>query len=185
MTRRLARGAVTLVAWTALGFLAGISLAVSVPTALGYRTLVVMSGSMEPTLHTGDVVVVRQIAPLDLRVGDIATFRDPNDPSRMLTHRVREISAEAGQVYVVTMGDANTEPERWHVSADGTVGRVQFHLWHLGYLMFWLRSRVGRIGFVVVPALALGALELRRIWRPVRSDPGQEPVEEVGDDAAA
>jgi hypothetical protein len=95
-------------------------------------------------------------------------------------------------VAFVTKGDANTSVEHWKINSDGTIGRVQYHVWRLGYVMFWIRSPLGRLGMVVVPALLLGAFELWRIWRPAnedeQGDPGSpEPSgdEEEGDDAAA
>ncbi len=154
--------------WTALGALAGVLLAVSLPAALGYRALTEMSGSMGPTIQTGDVVLVKQVSPLDTRVGDVVTFRDPGDPARLLTHRVREIHVQGTTVDFVTKGDANTDVEHWSVGVDGTIGRVEYHIWRLGYLMFLIRSPFGRLGLVVVPALALGAFELWGVWRPRR-----------------
>jgi hypothetical protein len=92
----------------------------------------------------------------------------------------------------VTKGDANTGVERWKVSADGTIGKVEYHVWHLGYLLSWIRGRLGRVVLVVVPALVLGAYELVRIWRPrpgaasEESDASEEPddVDEGGPDEA-
>jgi signal peptidase len=179
--------------WTLIGVFGGLFLSVTVPYVFGSRSLTVLSGSMEPTLHVGDVVVVQQVLPLDVRVGDIVTFRDPTDPSRLITHRVRQIGVEGRHVGFVTKGDANTSVEQWSTDRDGTIGRVQFHVWRLGYLMFWIRSPFGRLALVVLPALLLGAFELWRIWRPAADDeaparPGRDPRDpgdEETDEAAA
>ena len=40
-----------------------------------------MSGSMQPAIHTGDVVVDESIAPAEARVGDVVTFKDPTPPA--------------------------------------------------------------------------------------------------------
>ena len=48
----------------------------------GSRRFAVLSGSMEPTIATGDVVVVDKIAPLEARVGDVVTFRSPENPAQ-------------------------------------------------------------------------------------------------------
>jgi hypothetical protein len=63
-------------------------------------------------------------------------------------------------------------------------------VWRLGYLMFWIRSPLGRLGMVVVPALLLGGFELWRIWRPANEDERGEPdpsgdQEDEDDEAAA
>jgi signal peptidase len=187
MMRRLVHRLAVFAIWTVLGTFVGLFLSVSVPYLFGDRSLTVLSGSMEPQLHVGDVVVVEQVPPLDVRVGDIVTFRDPEDPERLITHRIREIDVQGTSVEFVTKGDANTTVENWKITTDGTIGRVRYHVWRLGYLMFWIRSPLGRLGMVVLPALLLGGFELWRIWRPVNEDDreGPDPSEEGADDEAA
>jgi signal peptidase len=130
------------------------------------RDLTVLSGSMEPTIHTGDVVVEHQISPLDAQIGDVVSFKDPDDPGVLITHRIQDMQVHDGTVEFVTKGDANTGVERWKISAGGQIGRVEYHVWRLGYLLYWIRGRLGRLLLVVLPALLLGAYELLRIWRP-------------------
>ena len=150
---RAGRRALMLACWSVLGFALVIVVAVALPNAFGLRDLTVLSGSMEPTFSTGDVVVERQISPLDARLGDIVSF--------------------------VTKGDANTGVEHWNVSADGTLGKVEYHVWRLGYLLSFIREPFGRIVLIVAPALLLGAYELVRIWRP---KPGAVPEESDASD---
>jgi signal peptidase len=169
---RIPRLVLTAAIWAALGSLAGLCLAVTLPYAAGARSLTVLSGSMEPTIGVGDIVVVREISPLQARVGDIVTFRDPTDSSRLITHRVRDIEVEGHTVVFRTKGDANTSIERWQIGENGTIGRVLYRVPKLGYALFWLRGRLGRLLFVVLPALVLGGYELWRIWRPERGDGG-------------
>jgi signal peptidase len=185
------RRALMLACWSALGFAVVIVLAVTLPSAFGLRDLTVLSGSMEPTISTGDVVVERQISPLDARLGDIVSFKDPEDASILITHRVQSMVVHDGVVSLVTKGDANTGVERWKVSADGTIGKVEYHVWHLGYLLAGVRGRLGRLLLVVVPAILLGAYELVRIWRPKdetdghdAADAGIDEIEERENDAA-
>jgi signal peptidase len=161
-----ARRALMLGCWSVLGFVVVIVMSVSVPNAFGLRELTVLSGSMEPTIHTGDIVVERQVSPLDVRLGDVVSFKDPEDASILITHRVQSMVVHEDVVSFVTKGDANTGVERWKVSADGTIGKVEYHVWRLGYLLSWIRGRIGRLLLVVVPAVVLGAYELVRIWRP-------------------
>ena len=164
--RRAARRCVLLAAWVVIGMLGGLFMAVGLPNLFHAKSLTVMSGSMQPTIGTGDVVVARQTSPMDVRVGDIVTFRDPWNDERLITHRVREMHVGDGLVMFVTKGDANTGTERWVVPTDGTIGRVAFHVPKLGYLMVWIRSTIGLLLVIVLPTLVLGASELRRIWRP-------------------
>jgi signal peptidase I len=152
--------------WTLGGLLFGICMAVTLPFFLGFKSLTVLSGSMEPSIHVGDIVVVRRIPAENARVGDVVTFRDPSDPEKLVTHRVRRISIADGSVSFETKGDANTSVERWKVSGDGTIGLVRYRIPKLGYVLFYVHGTLGRLLLVVVPALLLGAYEIMRIWRP-------------------
>ncbi len=153
-------------AWAVGGFGLGLLAAAGLPGLVGLRSLTVLSGSMRPTIGPGDVVVVERIDPREARVGDVVSFVDPEDPRRILTHRVRDLAVEGPTVAFVTKGDANSAPERWRVPATGTIGRVVYRVPLVGYLLLRAGSRAGRLLLVALPAVALGALEIRRIWRP-------------------
>lgn len=165
----LLRAALTLGVSAPLGFAVAIALAVTIPSiALGYRSLAVLSGSMAPALQPGDLVVDSQITPLEARVGDIVSFRDPQREQQLVTHRVREIRIVGARAFFVTQGDANTGVERWTIPVGGTLGRVEYRIPNLGHLTNRLGDRAGRIALVVIPAFLLCLLELWRIWRPER-----------------
>lgn len=151
-------------AWAALAFCVSMLAAVALPNAIGMRSFTVMSGSMEPAIHTGDVVIDHKIHPLEARPGDVVTFSDPSGRKRLITHRVRSIRVRGSQVNVVTKGDANNTVERWTVPAGGHIGRVALRVPKLGYPLVYAHSRFGLIGLVAIPAMLLCLLELRRIW---------------------
>jgi signal peptidase len=162
---RVVRWALVACLWTVLGSGAGILLSVSVPLLFGYRTFIVLSGSMEPAIHTGDVVVDRQIAPEEVQVGDVITYRDPDRQNRLITHRVRGMRTSEGKVYFVTQGDANTDSQKWTTATGGTVGVVRLRVVKLGYVLFYVNRPIGRLVMIVVPILLLSANEIMRIWR--------------------
>src|SRR3954453_20976374 len=107
----MARRAARLALHVALGFAGGLLLAIALPLAFGARPLVVLSGSMEPTLATGDVVVVKRGGPQQAHVGDVVTFRNPE--GSLVTHRVRSVRRQGHRFALVTKGDANNASERW------------------------------------------------------------------------
>jgi signal peptidase len=111
----------------------------------------------------------RQVAPLDVRVGDIVSFRDPTDQKTLITHRVRSFKVHDGTVDFVTKGDANNTVEKWSIPASGRLGLVVLHVPKVGYALVWASGRTGRIALIAVPGVLLGIIELRRIWRPKRS----------------
>ena len=170
---RVLRSLLRFATMTAAGFAIGIGLALAVPLAFHARPLVVLSGSMEPALGTGDVSVVRTIAPLDARPGDVVTFRDPDDADRLITHRVREMHAQGPVVVFRTRGDANTASENWQVSSSEEIGRVVYRIPKLGWALMYARSK-GLFVLMLGGALALLlVLELAAIWRNEEDDGDQ------------
>jgi signal peptidase len=166
--KRFARACLTFSLWAVLGFGLGLVAIITLPSVFGYKSLTVVSGSMEPTLGVGSVVIDEVISPLEARPGDIVTFKDPLRP-RQLTHRLQKVRVEGDTVYMVTQGDANDVPERWTVQRDGQIGRVVAHLPKLGYVRSWMSSRYARLGALGV-VLLLGALMLVDLWRPTKPE---------------
>jgi signal peptidase I len=63
---------------------------------------------MEPTIAPGDVVIDQEIRPSEAKVGDIVTFRDPEDEHKLLTHRVVKIRRHDSHMWFTTQGHATT-----------------------------------------------------------------------------
>jgi signal peptidase len=166
--RRVARGTVSVVTWAVIACAAAVALAVGLPGLFGYKSFTVMSGSMEPAIGTGSVVVERPIAPREARVGDVVTFKDPEGTGRLITHRVTRVRVSGPTASFVTKGDANTTVERWNVPAGGSIGRVAYDVPKVGYAMVLAGGRHGRLLLIALPALLLAAFEIARIWRPER-----------------
>jgi signal peptidase I len=170
---RVLRAALRFLAMTAVGLAIGIAVALAAPLAFHARPLVVLSGSMEPALRTGDVSVVRSIAPLDARPGDIVTFRDPDNADRLITHRVRAMRVQGDAVVFRTRGDANNVSEHWRVPASGEIGRLMYRIPKLGWVLSYARSK-GLFMLLLGGALALLlVLELGAIWRSEEDDGDQ------------
>lgn len=165
---RIAHLGLTFLIWAALGLGLGLLAIVTLPSAFGLKSLTVVSGSMEPTIETGSVVIDEVISPLDARPGDIVTFQDPLRP-RQLTHRLQKMRVEGDTAYMVTLGDANDAPERWTVRTDGEIGRVVAKFPKLGYARAALGTRYARLA-VLGAVMALGAFLLVDMWRPRKRD---------------
>ena len=171
--RRVARRGVSVATWTAVACAAAVALAIGLPNVFGFKSFTVMSGSMEPAIGTGSVVVERPIAPRDARVGDVVTFQDPEGTGRLITHRVTRVRVSGSTASFVTKGDANNTAERWNVPATGSIGRVAYDVPKVGYAMAYAGGRHGRLLLIALPALLLAAFEIARIWRPKRQKGAQ------------
>jgi len=160
--RRLANG----VGWAIVVAGALLALLVAGPLAFGDRPHTELTGSMEPAISPGDVVIVEQISPRAAQVGDIVTFRDPEDQAKMLTHRVVSVRRAGSHLWFVTQGDANNTEEHWRVSADGQIGRVVYTVPWVGHIAVFAGTKLGWGLLVGIPLLLLAGEELLRIWRP-------------------
>ena len=142
--------------WTGavLGTL-GIILAIAHVTA-GITPLVVRSGSMEPAIATGAMVITREAPASQVEKGDVVTVRD--DQGDRITHRVLAVDAVGGGAYALTLqGDANRVPDPAPYTVT-SVDRVLFDVPYAGYAAAFLLSPGAwlLIGSVLVGAYALG-----------------------------
>lgn len=97
---------------------------------LGYGVYVVTSGSMEPTIPMGSLIVAQAVRPENIQPGDVITYALPD---RVVTHRVESIADRDGHVAFVTRGDANAAADPWLAAPDGDVGDVHASLPLVGF----------------------------------------------------
>ncbi|WP_165853277.1 signal peptidase I [Halonotius aquaticus] len=124
------------------------------------ESYVVLSGSMEPTLSPGDVVIVDATATVG--IGDIITY-DTGDQVPT-THRVIDERDGGYQ----TKGDANENVDSGLVAFESVIGRTIITIPFVGYVILWANSPVGYVLLVVIPLVLLGVSELHK-W--ARQDP--------------
>ena len=98
---------------------AGILLMVS----QGVRPLIVYSGSMEPTIPTGSVVLVKPTNPDNLYVGDVITVNRPGGLG-IVTHRIQSMQVVNGRNVFQTKGDANDFPDPQLFTLEHQAGRL-------------------------------------------------------------
>ena len=163
------------VVWTIMVAGALLALLIAGPLALGDHPATDLTGSMEPTISPGDVVINEEIPPTAAKAGDIVTFRDPEQQSKLLTHRVVSMRRlKSGRLAFITQGDANNTQEHWRVPTDGQIGRVAYTVPWVGNIAVFARTRPGMGLLIGVPLLLILVEELVKIWRPRgRPRPGE------------
>ena len=118
------------------------------PTFFGFGIAAVASGSMEPEISTGDLVVTRTQG--DYAQGDVIIFYDAESGS-YITHRIILVS----DGMYATKGDANDSADNFSVPSSAVVGKVVAVLPNVGKAVGFLQSPLG-----LVAVLGAGAV----IW---------------------
>src|SRR5919199_501373 len=110
---RLLRRLLMVPVWGLVTLLLLGSLGVAVIQRTGVaQLLTVVSGSMQPTLPLGSLVIVVPRDPDAVRVGDVITFSPPGE-NRTVTHRVVDVQGSGTKLRVHTRGDANPVADPW------------------------------------------------------------------------
>ncbi|MDD2234717.1 MAG: signal peptidase I [Desulfitobacteriaceae bacterium] len=120
-----------------------------VPDFLGYKPFIVLSGSMEPTILTGDLVLTREIAAETITKDDIITFS--TDKNTVVTHRVTEVVNQDGALSFLTKGDANIGSDASVVKPENLEGKYLGRVGGLGRFAMFLQTPIGMLIFVVTP----------------------------------
>ena len=125
------------------------------PTLFGYQLYIVQSGSMEPVLNVGGVVIVKTVDPGTIKTGDIITFHgDVKSQSEIATHRVVAIK-EGVQESFQTKGDANKITDPVAVTADRVIGKVVYHIPYAGFVLQYTKSHPQLPYLIMLPAFLL------------------------------
>lgn len=121
---------------------------------LGLRSYTVVTGSMEPKIHTGSVVFT--LPSKTYKVGDVLTF---NRGKISITHRI--VAIKNGQYQ--TKGDANKIADPELVDKSNVIGKDILIVPLLGKFTAFLKTIPGFIIFILIPMLIYILLEARVI----------------------
>lgn len=127
----------------------------------GMQVYSVVSGSMEPNIHVGALIVVKDTDFEDLEVGDAVTYiLSSGTPC---THRIVAIDSE--NKYITTKGDAN-DIEDSSVYYKNIVGKVVANIPVLGYIVYFVQNPPGSYIAIAVAALIIALMFLPDIFKP-------------------
>lgn len=142
------------------------SMSKRVTGSIPFSTYVVQSGSMEPAIGVGDLLIITPQSEYHPR--EVITFKDYQN--RVVTHRILELS-ESGATNSMsykTKGDANQEPDAALVTQEQVIGKVIQVIPSIGLLISFARSTPGIILLLVIPTLLIVADETLQIVGVVR-----------------
>lgn len=106
-----------------------------------YKLVGVLSGSMEPEIGTGSLVVAHSVSKNELMVGDVIVYEPMEERNVLVTHRI--ISINSNDNSFTTKGDASDNPDRDSVYYGQVVGKVVLSIPFLGHLAGFLKTSFG------------------------------------------
>ena len=140
----------------------------------GLQVFTVLSGSMEPTYHTGSLIYVKKVDPYTIKEGQPITFM--LDENTVATHRVVGIVPDEEDPTVIrfrTKGDANEAEDGSLVHYKNVIGTPVFSIPRLGYLANYIQHPPGTYVAVSAGAAVLLLMFLPELIGMMRGD-GEE-----------
>lgn len=128
-----------------------------VPSFFGWKPFIVLSGSMETQIMTGDVAVVKEVDTAILKEGDVIAFKDGEV---VITHRIERIEQVDGQTRYITKGDNNNTEDKGYVLPEQVEGLYQFRVARLGNLAMFIQTPIGMVVCISIPLIMLALLQL-------------------------
>ena len=129
---------------------------------VGFQVFTVLSGSMEPTYHTGSLIYVKEVDYKEIEPGQVITFM--LDEDTVATHRVVEVVPDEEDSTVLryrTKGDANDSEDGSLVHYKNILGTPVFTIPYLGYLANYIQNPPG-----MYIAISVGAVFLLLVFLP-------------------
>lgn len=142
----------------------------------GYSMFRVVTGSMEPTIPVGALLLTRETGMAEVMKGDIICFYAQESAifGKMMTHRVIDIhTAIDGSLFFETKGDANLTMDGYFVTAANYVGKV---IWYTGEtnmltsVFNFFTNKIGFLACIMIPCLVLSGLILKDCVKNIKSE---------------
>ncbi len=156
----------------------------NVPTLFGYSVYRVSSGSMEPELSVGDVILSREVKePEKLKVGDIITFNGSgNLEGKMVTHEVVKAPYidDSGVCMLQTKGTANEIPDD-EIRGDSVISIMICELAFLPILYNFFLSPWGFLIFIALLILIFADEVVNIVKILTGNDVTEKDAEDIND----
>jgi len=129
-----------------------------------YQAYVIISQSMEPTIHVQDAIVTKRMD--EYKVGDVCTYlsKNPSYFGIMITHRIvgTNINSKGEKVYIFK-GDNNYSADTLEVEYDQIYGKVVMKIPKIGYIQYFLSTAYGWIIAIVVPCIGIITFDIMKL----------------------
>lgn len=126
----------------------------------------VLSGSMEPAIKMGSIVVIKPTQ--NYKIGDVITFGPDTKKQSPITHRIYDIKVEGGEPVYVTKGDANNAADQNGVFKKDIIGKVLISVPFVGYAVDFAKKPLGFALIVIIPVALIIVEEIKKIYNEVK-----------------
>jgi signal peptidase len=134
-----------------------------------YDLYIVRSGSMEPAINVGDMVLAGPVGTGGIKPGVIISYESGKN---LITHRVLSIDGNT----LITKGDANKEPDPNPVRLSQVQSRYIFRIPYVGYVAGFLRTRPGWLLSIVLPSIVLVGFIVKDIIKEASRNEKSEKI---------
>lgn len=142
----------------------------------GFSLFRIVTGSMEPEIPVGALIVCQQTGIEEIQEGDIICFRSMNAQiyGKTVTHRVTDILVSAsGERMLETKGDANLSADAEYVTQNNLIGRVNYYAKDSNIMASFVNILTDEIGFMILilfPTLLIAGFILRSCMMNMRRE---------------
>lgn len=142
-----------------------------IPTSngfFGFRTFIIVSASMEPKLKIGDVILVKNTNPEDIKINDIVSYKgeSENFKNKIITHQVKNIKIENDRYIYYTKGSSNNSIDP-AVYEEQLYGVMVYKFFILSLISKMIRNVIGFTLLIIVPLLLLFITEVVSIRKEI------------------
>lgn len=136
----------------------------------------IVTGSMEPEIPVGSIIVCQETDIEQIQVNDIVCFRSLSSiiKGETVTHRVIDITQNSeGELLLVTRGDANLSADTEYVTRSNLIGKVNYYSKETNIMASFVNILTDRIGFLILilmPTLLIAGFILRSCMMNIRQE---------------
>lgn len=119
----------------------------------GFKTFIVLTGSMEPTISINDLILIKEVKEDEIKVNDIITFH-LNNSNSTITHRIVEKFEIDGTTYYKTKGDNNNANDSDKITYKNIDGLYIFKMNKVGVILTEIFTGTGLIILFLILAVS-------------------------------
>ena len=142
----------------------------------GYSMFRVVTGSMEPTISTGSLLLCKNTKIENIEVNDIVCYKTKvaEIHGSIVTHRVvNKQKDDNGNVYLETRGDANASSDPYYVDSWDLIGKVQWYSGEHNFMndiLAFISSKMGFLVCVALPVLLVAGMIMQSAVKNLKED---------------